>query len=217
MNRCINVCVTGGVMAIALALPLTARAAQAAYVGDRVVAGVYATASASDDRIAELATGDKVEVETREQGFTQVRLADGREGWIETKFLSDDPPAAARLATLQSELQKLRAAAERDAQTSAQAAGDAKRVAELQKALDAARSELAARAKPAAASPAGRRDVAADDELPIEPIGADLAYRRTAWIWGTVAALAALGIGFLLGWRLLDRKVRARYGGLRIY
>jgi len=204
------------------ALPFAAAAAETAYVGDHVVAGVYATASAGGDKIAELATGDSVEVEGRDQGFTHVRLADGREGWIESGYLSADPPAASKLAALQPELQKLRAAAERNAQTSAQATSDAKRIAELQKALDAARVELAARAKPAvspaAAPPAhAQTDSHADDELPIEPIGADLAYRRTAWIWATVAALTTFGVGFVLGWRLLDRKVRARYGGLRVY
>jgi hypothetical protein len=30
-------------------------------------------------------------------------------------------------------------------------------------------------------------------------------------------AAAALALGFALGWRTLDRRIRRKYGGLRIY
>jgi hypothetical protein len=40
---------------------------------------------------------------------------------------------------------------------------------------------------------------------------------RSPWGWLVATALLALAGGFLLGWRLLDRRIRARYGGLRIY
>ena len=37
------------------------------------------------------------------------------------------------------------------------------------------------------------------------------------WGWLAVTALLALAAGFVLGWRLLDRRIRRKYGGLRIY
>ena len=40
---------------------------------------------------------------------------------------------------------------------------------------------------------------------------------RSPWGWLIATALLALTAGFLLGWRLLDRRIRRRYGGLRIY
>ena len=40
---------------------------------------------------------------------------------------------------------------------------------------------------------------------------------RSPWGWLAVTALLALAAGFLLGWRLLDRRIRRKYGGLRIY
>jgi SH3 domain protein len=207
---------------VLLAAPLLAAAADTAYVSDKLVVGVYATATTEGERIAQLATGDTVEVESREQDFTQVRLADGREGWIKNSYLSADPPAAGKIPALQAELQKLRAAADKGAQTSAPSPADAKRIAELQKALDAAKAELATRAKatPAAmpeAAPAATPATHTDDELAIEPIGADVAYRRKAWVWGSVVALLTFGVGFGIGWWVLDRRVRARYGGLRVY
>ena len=40
---------------------------------------------------------------------------------------------------------------------------------------------------------------------------------RPSWLIAVASALVALGIGFALGWRVLDRRIRAKYGGLRIY
>jgi hypothetical protein len=41
--------------------------------------------------------------------------------------------------------------------------------------------------------------------------------RGPGWTWVWVSALACLGGGFALGWFMLDKRIRARYGGLRIY
>jgi phosphate/sulfate permease len=38
-----------------------------------------------------------------------------------------------------------------------------------------------------------------------------------SWGWVLGAAAVALVIGFMLGWRTLDRRIRKKYGGLRIY
>jgi hypothetical protein len=40
---------------------------------------------------------------------------------------------------------------------------------------------------------------------------------RPTWLWALGSSLVALVIGFALGWRMLDRRIRAKYGGLRIY
>jgi hypothetical protein len=40
---------------------------------------------------------------------------------------------------------------------------------------------------------------------------------RGAWGSLAVAAVLALATGFVLGWRVLDRRIRRKYGGLRIY
>jgi hypothetical protein len=37
------------------------------------------------------------------------------------------------------------------------------------------------------------------------------------WHWALGSFAAALGLGFLLGWKMLDRRIRRKYGGLRIY
>lgn len=40
---------------------------------------------------------------------------------------------------------------------------------------------------------------------------------QLSWRWVAGAAVAGLILGFLLGWRTLDRRIRKKYGGLRIY
>ena len=37
------------------------------------------------------------------------------------------------------------------------------------------------------------------------------------WHWALGSFVVALGLGFLLGWQVLDRRIRRKYGGLRIY
>jgi hypothetical protein len=40
---------------------------------------------------------------------------------------------------------------------------------------------------------------------------------RPSWLVTIAASLLMLVAGFMLGWRVLDKRIRAKYGGLRIY
>jgi len=40
---------------------------------------------------------------------------------------------------------------------------------------------------------------------------------QPSWLWVIACALVALALGFVAGWRVLDRRIRRKYGGLRIY
>ena len=40
---------------------------------------------------------------------------------------------------------------------------------------------------------------------------------RPVWHWALGSFVVALGLGFVLGWYVLDRRIRRKYGGLRIY
>jgi Bacterial SH3 domain len=40
---------------------------------------------------------------------------------------------------------------------------------------------------------------------------------RPVWHWALGSFVVALGLGFVLGWQMLDRRIRRKYGGLRIY
>lgn len=40
---------------------------------------------------------------------------------------------------------------------------------------------------------------------------------RPVWHWTLGSFVVALGLGYALGWYMLDRRIRRKYGGLRIY
>ena len=60
-------------------------------------------------------------------------------------------------------------------------------------------------------------DTARAAALPPPEESAGAPATRSPWEWLLVTALLALAAGFFLGWRLLDRRIRRKYGGLRIY
>jgi hypothetical protein len=40
---------------------------------------------------------------------------------------------------------------------------------------------------------------------------------RPSWLASIAVSVLTLIAGFVLGWRVLDKRIRAKYGGLRIY
>jgi hypothetical protein len=65
-----------------------------------------------------------------------------------------------------------------------------------------------------AATPAARQLPADPPALPADPPASS---RRPIWHWALGCSVLGLVGGFVLGWRMLDRRIRRKYGGLRIY
>jgi SH3 domain protein len=55
-----------------------------------------------------LKTGDSVRIVKRGEGWTEVRLTDGKQGWVPAGFLMDGPPAATRVERMEHETRELR-------------------------------------------------------------------------------------------------------------
>jgi hypothetical protein len=166
------------------------------YVVEQLVVNVNSAPDATGERIATVKSGDSVELLERQGDQIHVRLANGKDGWIRASYLSSEEPSKVRLA-------------QRDAQL-AQLKDD---VSRLQAQLTAPRSSAAPAVPPAAAAggedPAGAPAAglfAAPDERP-----------HRLWPWVLGAAGLGLGAGFALGLLVLDRHIRRKYGGLRIY
>ena len=179
----------------AAALTLLARsvaAAEALYVVEQVVVSVNANPDGSGERVASLKSGDRVELIERSGEQVHVRLADGREGWLRALYLSGDAPLRPRLQQSEAEVARLRA-----------------EVARLE-------GQLASAPRAAAPSAAPPEDpLPAEKQAPL--IGTGPEEPRRVWPWALGAALAGVLVGFALGWRTLDRSIRRKYGGLRIY
>jgi len=180
--------------------------AESLYVIEQLVVVVNSAPDASGERVATLKSGDRVEVLERAGEQVHVRLAGGREGWVRASYLSADEPLRARLA-------------QRDAE-----------VARLGAELSLLKAQLHANPAPqlsgaAASGAAGTTGsapaaAAAVRELPAPPAGSLFSTEERThppWAWALAAALIGFGLGFGVGALLLDRHIRRKYGGLRIY
>ena len=174
--------------------------AETLYVIDHITVPVYSQATLDGDRVAVIHTGDAVELLAREAEAAQVRLVDGAEGWINGALVGEEPPAAARVEALQAENERLRAAAR-------SGSGGA---SELKSALDQARAEVTRLRETARAAPAS-------DDVPLQVPRRDKPVTPWRWILTILAIGGALGLGFWWGYRTLERRVLAKYGGLKVY
>jgi hypothetical protein len=189
----------------------TARAEQR-YIVEQLVVNLTAEPANAGDRVAQLKSGDAVELIEKQGDWAHVRLASGADGWVKTSYLTTEVPLKERLAARDREVEKLRAAL-------AQAKGGAPAAAPAKDAQAAAARAPATRAADehsvGAAAPGGDSNLtAATPLLTMRATTAHPSYGRPLLI---AAVLASLAIGFLLGWRTLDRRIRRKYGGLKIY
>ena len=166
------------------------------YVVDQLTVPVSGQPDGTGDPVATVRSGDKLEVlETRNE-FVRVRVAGGQEGWLKAEYLATDPPLRQKLAEREQEAEKLR-----------------REVGELRNEL--ARREAAPVSAPAEAPRPVESPAPAHDPPLLGNRDSELPGPRWSWLAGGVAV--ALALGFALGWRALDRRIRKRYGGLRIY
>jgi SH3 domain-containing protein len=209
-------------LALSLAALLTGATAHAEtlYVIEQLVVNVNSAPDASGERIATVKSGEGVEVLERQGEQVHVRLAGGRDGWIRAGYLSAAAPLRTQLAQREAEVARLQDEVNRLAAPSA-AARSAAAGAAASPAASAAVPPPAA-AAPTAASPAVPAPAAAAAEDPGNSSGMLFAgsaaeHPVRAWPWALGGALLGLAIGFALGVLLLDRHIRRKYGGLRIY
>jgi uncharacterized protein YgiM (DUF1202 family) len=205
-------------LAPAILLALAARAgAGTAYVSDELVLGVYAGQNGQGQRLATLHSGATLETLGVNGEFTQVRLSDGTSGWVKSSYLTTQEPATVRLKRLQDELDRSRATTPALAEAAARS-----EVEQLKRELKDRLSELnAARGTlnaPAADAPApGNSGVPVPGgPVPDSRAGAAAPPGVHAWVW-VPALLAALACGFWLGYATLARRVRHKFGGIKVY
>ena len=180
------------------------------FVSDKLVINVYSEPEQAGSRMGTIETGDAVDELERGQGFVRIRLADGREGWVGSNYLTTDAPAAVQLRDLQRQQKGSAHAADKKA---------AEEIARLKKENDALQSQVkelraAVTAAPVpaddgvleGASPAPQRVVAVGPPSSGGPV----------WIWSLVV-VAVAALAYAAGYQSLARRIRKKFGGLRIY
>ena len=192
--------------ALLLALFSMRGVAATSYVSDELVLGVYAEQNSQGQRLATLHSGTRVETLAQNGDFTQVRLTDGTTGWVKSTFLTTNEPAVVRVKQLEEELDQRRATTPALAEAAARREVERLKseLAAKQNELDAARAFVSA---PVAASP--------PEVGPLAAIRAAAAPR-----WPVIAGLSVavgLAVGFWLGYATLARRVRDKFGGIKVY
>lgn len=181
--------------------------AESLYVVEQLVVNVNSAPDASGERIATVKSGERMEVIERLRDQVHVQLPDGKDGWIRASYLSADEPLKPRLAASAAEVARLK---EELSRAQAPLAG-----AHAAPAAQAPSAPVAAAATPAAAPPPAE-DSSRSPERALFASEPEAAPRRL-WPWALGSALIGLALGFALGALVLDRHIRRKYGGLRIY
>ena len=216
--------------------------AETLYVIEQLVVNVNSAPDATGERIANIKSGDAVEVLDRQGDQIQVHLANGTQGWVRKSYLSAEEPARVRLGERTAEVEKLkqdvtRLEGELAAAKTASRGKPGGATTNISAGNSAAGSP--APAMPSAGPTKSPADMAhasvpapagAAESLPAEASAAGQPAHeppyfmtppdspaRPVWHWALGSFVVALGLGFALGWQMLDRRIRRKYGGLRIY
>ena len=150
--------------------------------------------------------------------MVRVRLEDGREGWVGASYLVSDPPAVVRLRELQRQMPSTAPRVDKAA---------LEEMAQLKKENTALRgqvSQLQARLAAAVASPSKNENSVSENiieahtpDTALEAASlASTAPRGGAWGWMT-AMLFVGAVSFAGGYQTLARRLRKKFGGLKIY
>jgi len=202
--------------ALSAVLMLTAGSVRAAtaFVSDELVLGVYAEQNGQGQRLATLHSGASVDTLSVNGEYTQVRLADGTTGWVKTIYLTTVVPATVRVKQLEEELDRSRATTPALAEAAARSEVEQlkRELSSTQAALDAA-TQLAA---PTAAAPGAATPAAAAAAPAGVLAGIAAAAAKRPWM-AVLPLLAALGCGFWLGYATLARRIKRKFGGLKVY
>jgi SH3-like domain-containing protein len=177
--------------------------AQPMFVIDRVVLNVYENPNTAGGKIATLQTGDAVETLDTVEDFVRVRMATGQEGWIRTGFLSVQAPAAVRIKQFEG--------APLAAELNRQRAENYALQEQIKVLTQMTMNQLAAGVAAAAA-----QNVLLGSSVHSQPTVAANAPGWSWWVWPAGIGTCLL-LGFLLGYQTLARRIRRRYGRLKIY
>lgn len=194
----------------AASLSASSASAAGAYVSDELVLGVYAEQNGQGQRLATLHSGAGVETTGINGEFTQVRLNDGTIGWVKTAYLTSREPATVRIKRLEEELDRSRATTPALAEAAAR-----NELEQLKRELAIKQSELdAERRTTTPAGAAGAKGSATAASGSAADVAAAVSVRPYIEILAVFTALAG---GFWLGYATLARRIRHKFGGLKVY
>lgn len=197
---------------LGIALAAIAHADQM-YVEDELVLNVYADPDQASERVATLQTGDTVESLGQVEDFLLVRLSDNTEGWVAASYLTTEAPAVIRLRELESEQE---AASQKAQKTEKQLNEQIEQLKQQNAVLQSEADELKKQAAAALEATPKPAPLPVPEQKAPEEVALKSHGFNTAWIWAPLVLIGS-GIGYLLGYQTLARRIRNRFGGVKIY
>lgn len=192
------------VLFVALLLPQVILA-ETAYVTDNLRLGIHLAPDTSDRAFRTLDSGQQLEILSRDRNYAHVSLPDGTEGYVKAAYLVDEKPAKLIVAETQAEVERLQAEIELLRQ---QFAGPAATISGLEQELGTVQSQLDGSVAQVAEL--------TEDNTDLRRRQSQMQYSLPlVWVGGATA-VCLIG-GFLFGLWWVDRRSRARHGGIRIY
>jgi uncharacterized protein YgiM (DUF1202 family) len=172
---------------------------ETAYVSDELVLGVYSEENGQGQKLTTLHSGASLETLSVSGEFTQVRLSDGTTGWVKSSYLTNKEPAVVRVKQLEEELARSHATTPELAEAAAHNELEQLKsaLADKHADLDALRATLSDKSVPPSTT----------DKMATAP-----------WFYAIAASCVfALALGFYLGYATLARRVRQKFGGIKVY
>lgn len=205
--------------------------AYSAHITDKLLAGMYATPDSTQQPIQLLPSSTPVELISEQNGFVQVQLVDGKTGWVEKRFLSEDKPAKVRLLALQSKYRQLQVKLDNAEQqlstlTNPKDQQQAKGLIELQQSVKALQAALTTAEKTIVSLKESAKHDAGVENKATGPVDTGAVQKSTSKsvqrsdkpYWWVIFLVAAGGIiaGIYTGIRIHDLRLRKRHGGFRV-
>ena len=195
--------------------------AYSAHITDKLLAGMYSTPDNSQQPVQLLPSGTPVELINEKNGFVQVQLVDGKTGWVEKRFLSEEKPANVRLLALQSKYRQLQEKLDRAEQqlstlTSPQ---EQQQVKALQTALATAEKTIVSLEEDVKQFAETKNKTTGSDHTAAVQLSSPKSEQQVGDSYWWVVLLVAAGAiitGAYTGIRIQDRRQRNRHGGFRV-
>lgn len=79
----------------------------AAYITDKLLAGIYEEPSSAQKPVKLLSSGIPVDILEKRAGYQRIKLSDGTEGWVNASYVTEDKPAQVKLEEAQAQIAEL--------------------------------------------------------------------------------------------------------------
>lgn len=192
-------------LAIGVSALILAASAQAEsqYIKDVWNVGLYTQADSSSPSLGLISSGTKLEVLTQEGGYTQVKTSTGETGWTKTTYLVSQPTNDIKLKMAQRKIQILN---EKIESLSADNVG----------------VKLSAELEVAQANNKKLHEEYTQQKQQIDTLQAQInpvssAARTEQFVRLLIIALVTLICGFIMGKRMTEAKVKARFNGMKVW